>query len=63
MIIDDDMAGRGWVIRPAEPNSDAILVRGARRAGDGYCETKNGFVYAETIEEARAYDAAHNYGG
>jgi len=61
MTLPDDLAAKGWVIRPAEPNSDAILVRGARRTGDGYCETRNGFVYAETAEEAREYDAAHGY--
>jgi hypothetical protein len=62
MELDSDMAMRGWVIRPAELNSAPIFVRGAIPT-DGYCEFRNGFVYAETMEEAREYDAAHNYKG
>ncbi len=62
LTIDKDLIARGWIIRDATANSAPILVRGARQNGDGYCETKNGFVYAETAEEAHAYDAAHNYG-
>lgn len=63
MKLPNDLAARGWVIRQPAPGEDSapLYVRGARREGDGYCETKKGFVYAYSIKDAREYDALHNY--
>lgn len=63
MKLPNDLASRGWIIRQPEANENSapLYVRGARRKGDGYCETRKGFVYAYSIKEAREYDALHNY--
>lgn len=55
-----EQQARGWVVRRAEPGSDAMLVRGARRA-DAPSDYRRGFVYVETAAEAEAYDVAWNY--
>jgi hypothetical protein len=60
MTITPELSAKGWVIREAEPNSDPILVRGARQE-DNYFDYKHGFIYAISIAEAEAYDKAHGY--
>lgn len=42
----------GWVIRPAMQDSDVIFVRGSLP----HEKHNNGFVYAESVEEAEALD-------
>lgn len=57
---------RGWVVRPEtrvpekDMCSDPILVRGAMKT-DHPVDYRNGFVYAETADEAELYDLAHGY--
>lgn len=61
MALPDDLSARGWIIRQPAAGEDSLplYVRGVRREGDGYCETKKGFVYAYSVEEAREYDTQH----
>ena len=51
---------RGWVVRSDTQFSDEILVRGAMKT-DHPVDYNNGFVYAETQDEAELYDIAHKY--
>lgn len=53
-------AARGWVLRRATPDADAMLVRGARKADDVW-SFKRGYVYVETSEQAERYDEEFNY--
>ncbi len=60
MMLTETLKRRGWVIRPAEKESAAILVRGARAQDDPF-DFKVGYIYAETEQDAAQYDAAHGY--